>query len=125
MELNYAICISLNYAICICSLVNCFGIELCNLYLTRCDLTKDLLFDTFFIAAFTNNVAVIMEYFNSNVCTEDVTKLRPANETFPHGFETKKGENSVALLSHGRWRISQILGPLYSRNLFITQSPRQ
>ena len=34
--------------------INCFGIELvlCKLYVTRFDLTKDLLFDTFFIAVF-------------------------------------------------------------------------
>ena len=33
---------------------NCFGIKLvfCNLYLTRFDLTKDLLCDTFLIAVF-------------------------------------------------------------------------
>jgi len=31
--------------------INCFGIELvlCDLYLTRFDLIKDILFDTFFI----------------------------------------------------------------------------
>jgi len=34
--------------------MNCFGIELvlCDLYLTNFDLTKDLLFDTFFIDVF-------------------------------------------------------------------------
>jgi len=37
-----------------CFFINCFGIKLvsCNLYLTRFDLTKDLLFDTFFIDVF-------------------------------------------------------------------------
>jgi len=36
--------------------MNCFGIGsvLCDMYLTRFDLTKDLLFDTFFIADFFN-----------------------------------------------------------------------
>ena len=34
--------------------LSCFGIELvlCNLYLTRFDLSKDLLFDTFFTDVF-------------------------------------------------------------------------
>ena len=37
-----------------CFCMNCFGIELvlCDLYLTRFDLTKDLLSDTFFIDVF-------------------------------------------------------------------------
>jgi len=39
---------------------------LCDLYLTKFDLTKDLLFDTFFIDVFTNSVVVITEFLNSN-----------------------------------------------------------
>ena len=39
---------------------------LCDLYLTRFDLTKSLLFDIFFIAVFTSCVVVIIEYLNSN-----------------------------------------------------------
>ena len=38
----------------LCFFINCFGTELvlCDSYLTRFDLTKDLLFDTFFIDVF-------------------------------------------------------------------------
>ena len=39
---------------------------LCDLYVTRFDLAKGLLFDTFFIAVFTSCVVVITEYLNPN-----------------------------------------------------------
>ena len=49
-------------------IINCFGIELvlCDLYVTRFDLAKGLLFDTFIIAVFTSCVVVITEYLNPN-----------------------------------------------------------
>ena len=50
--------------------INFFGIQLvlCDwpVYLTRFDLTKGFLFDTSFIAVFTNFVVVVTEYLNSN-----------------------------------------------------------
>jgi len=48
--------------------IHCFGIELvlCNLFLTRFDLTKDLIFDNFFIAVLKHSVVVITECLNSN-----------------------------------------------------------
>ena len=43
----------------------------CNLYLTRFDLTNDLLFDTFFMTLFTNSVVVITKHLDPNDFTED------------------------------------------------------
>jgi len=48
-------------------LLNCFGIKfvLCNLYFTRFDFTKCLLFDNFALVVVTNGFVVITEYLNS------------------------------------------------------------